>query len=406
MGRIDVSGMVNSKMELSIQSRRKVLFVVSEDYYFISHRLELAKYLRSSGWDVIVATQINNAEGAERIIESNLRLVPIALKRGSLFAISDLVYLFKLIALYWREAPDIVHHVAMKPVLWGSIAALVCRCSGVVNALAGLGYLFTSRRPLIGCVRFIVGVIFRILFNRDGTLIILQNREDMDELRKKVGVQSGNLRLIRGAGVDVRHFAPVVHQPKGVPVVVMVSRMLRDKGVAELVAAACAIKDSGVATDIRIVGGVDSGNPNSFTKEDMLSFQRTGAITWLGHRADVKQIYGSADIAVLPSYREGLPKTLLEAAASGLPIVTTNTSGCREVVADGVNGFLVPVRDSASLAMALKKLILDWQLRAQFGRGSRGRVENEFRQELVWAQTASVYDELRGLASVREAKIL
>lgn len=372
------------------------MFVVSEDHYFVSHRLGLALHLRSAGWDVIVATQLNTGEHAAEIRAAGLRLVPLILKRGSLFAPSDLVYLAKLVQLYWRERPDVAHHVAMKPVLWGSIAALLFPRTAVVNALAGLGYLFTSENFLVRLVKRSVLVVFRNLFSLKKTKLILQNREDLALFTEELGILPKQIRLIRGAGIDTTRYNSIAHGWRKCPTIVMVSRMLRDKGVGELVAAARALRRAGVSTRILLVGGIDQGNPNSFSVAEMMEFQAEGVVTWLDHRSDIPAIYATADIAVLPSYREGLPKSLLEAAASGLPIVTTDTPGCREVVQDGVNGLLVPVRDSQKLAEALQTLIVDAALRERMGAMSRNFAEVEFRQEIIWKQTLAVYDELLG----------
>jgi len=375
---------------------RKLLFVVSEDWYFLSHRLELAVAARAAGWDVIVATQVNREEDAARITSAGLRLYPLALDRGRLIAPGDVGYFCRLVALYQREQPDVIHHVAMKPILFGSLAALLVPRAGVVNALAGLGYLFTSGRGRVRAVRAVVLKAFGLLFRRARSRLILQNLEDLRLFRDRIGIPEGRLRLIRGMGVDLSRYHPVKHAKRDRPVIVMVSRMLRDKGVLELVEAARCLHRDGVGARIRLVGGVDEKNPNSLSLADMEAISREGLVEWHGASRDVAAIYGQADIAVLPSYREGLPKSLLEAAAAGLPIVATDTSGCREVVTEGENGRLVPVRDARRLADALRELILDPALRARMGFRSRQRAEGEFQQAMVIAQTLAVYREVEG----------
>lgn len=372
----------------------KVIMVVSEDWYFISHRLELARYLAEHGWEVLVATQVNRAENAERITAAGLRLVPIALERGRLLAVGDILYIWCLFRLYRTERPDIVHHVAMKPVLYGSLAALGCGQAGVVNALAGLGYLFTNTRGFVRFARGVVFQLFRWLFARRRTRVILQNAEDMALFAEKLGVPIANLRLVRGAGVDLARYPPITRGSRETAVAVMVSRLLRDKGVGELVEAARVLRREGVPLSVQIVGNIDAKNPNSLTEEEAKAIQAEGVVSWLGHRTDITSVYAAVDIAVLPSYREGLPKSLIEAAASGLPIVTTNTSGCREVVCDGINGLLVPVREVLPLAHALRRLAEDPTLRARMGSASRLRAEQEFRQELIFEATAAVYREV------------
>ena len=372
----------------------KVIIVVSEDFYFLSHRLELARYLAAEGWQVLVATQVNRVEDADKISAAGLRLVPLSLERGRLLAVSDLGYLWRLYCLYRAERPDVVHHVAMKPVLFGSLAALVCGGMGVVNALAGLGYLFTSGRWLVRLARGVVLQLLRHLCARRRTRVILQNAEDMTLFEKELGVPASNLRLVRGAGVDLSSFPPVVRGSHETAVAVMVARLLRDKGVGELVAAARILRRDGVRLRVQLVGDIDAKNPNSLTESEANALRVEGVVDWLGHRTDIEAVYAAADIAVLPSYREGLPKSLIEAAASGLPIVTTDTSGCREIVKDGFNGLLVPVREVPPLVEALRQLAEDPALRARMGTASRSRAEQEFRQELIFAATAAVYLEV------------
>jgi glycosyltransferase involved in cell wall biosynthesis len=376
--------------------RRKAIIVVSEDWYFLSHRFELALFLQRAGWDVRVITQVNRPEDAAKISGAGLRLTPLRLERGKLFAVSDVRYLWRLIRLYREERPALIHHVAMKPILYGSLAALTVPRAGVVNALAGLGYLFTHSRGRVRVVRKMVLVLFRRLFARKQTRVILQNAEDMAFFREELRVPAANLRLVRGSGVATERFQPVVHGPRERPVAVMVARLLRDKGVHELVDAARILRRQGIAVRVQLVGGVDEGNPNSLTQAEAEALHAEGVVEWLGHRTDVPAIFAQADIAVLPSYREGLPKSMLEAAASGLPLVATDTSGCRELVADGDNGLLVPVGDARRLAEALRQLVLDWNLRAKLGARSRERAEKEFPQDAVFARTAAIYEEVAG----------
>lgn len=380
--------------KMPCHSKLKVIFVVTEDWYFISHRFELARHFQNLGWNVLVATQVNKPEDKHTIVNAGLSLVSLPIERGKLFSIGDILYLWRLIRLYWVERPDVVHHVAMKPVLYGSLAALCTPRLGVVNALAGLGFLFTSSSGVVRGVRAMALMVFRRLFSRAHTRVILQNSEDLSLFRDQVGVPADNLRLIRGAGVDVSRYQAVVHGPRESPVVVMVARMLRDKGVGELIEAARQLQRVGVCAQIQLIGGIDIKNPNSLTLPELNALKLENAVEWLGHQANISEVYAKADIAVLPSYREGMPKSLLEAAACGLPIVTTDTSGCREVVAEGENGYLVPVRDPRRLAEALEKLITNPVLRARMGAASRARAEREFRLEVIIKKTLAVYDEV------------
>ncbi|MBL9188092.1 MAG: glycosyltransferase family 4 protein [Opitutaceae bacterium] len=379
-----------------IPPARKAILVVSEDWYFLSHRLGLAQFLQREGWAVTVVTQVNTPEDAARIAAAGLRLVPAPLERGRLLAPGDLAYLWRLFRLYRRERPAIVHHVAMKPILYGSIAALGMRGAGVINAFAGLGYLFTHRGDRVRVVRRILMAVFRRLFARARTRVVLQNAQDHALFRDRIGVPVRNLRLVRGAGVDLAAYRLVAHGERARPVVVMVARLLRDKGVREFADAARRLREAGCAVRCLVAGEIDGENPNSLTAEELAALRAEGSVEWLGHREDVAAIYAGADIAVLPSYREGLPKSLLEAMACGLPIVATDTSGCREIVAPEINGLLVPVRDAAALAGAIERLARDPGLRARMGAAGRARVEREFGQEVVFRGIEAIYREVAG----------
>lgn len=365
-------------------SAPRLLFVVTEDWYFVSHRLPLARAAREAGFDVWVAAR---ATGREReIMAEGVQFVPLNLsRRGG----NPPLELFRLIRLYRRVHPDILHLVALKPVLFGGIAAALAGLPRVVGAVAGLGWLFLSQRRLVRLVRPWIKRSLALVFSARGRRAIVQNPDDQDLLQRS-GVPEAHIEVIRGAGVDVHNLRPST-EPKGPVTVVLVARMLRDKGVGEFVAAAHSLIAEGVEARFVLVGDVDPANPASFSREQLQSWDGQGGVEWWGHRADIAAVLAQSHIACLPSYREGLPKSLLEAAAAGLPIVTTDTAGCREVVESGENGFLVPVRAVEPLADALRTLIQDADLRARMGQRSRELAEREFTHERVQGQTLALY---------------
>lgn len=365
----------------------KLLFVVTEDWYFVSHRLPLAVAAQAAGFDVAVATR--NGEKADVIRSAGIRLIPISLSRRGGNPLREVMALWRL---YRREKPDLVHHVALKPVMFGAFAAGLARVPAQVNAVAGLGWLFTSSSGVVRLIRPILRWMLARLLNRPHSLTIVQNPEDRSLLERS-GLPAARLRLIRGAGVDVQIFYPVVSPPEPV-CIVLVSRMLWDKGVGEFVEAARRLIEAGVKARFVLVGVPDPANPASVPESTLRSWHGLHGVEWWGRREDMPAVLHAAHIACLPSsYGEGVPKSLLEAAACGLPIVTTDAPGCREVVRDGVNGLLVPVRDAAVLADALRKLIDDPALRRRMGEQSRRMAEAEFGQETVVAQTLAVYRE-------------
>lgn len=370
---------------------KHLLFLVSEDWYFLSHRLPVARAARDAGYRVSVACRVT--AGAAAIQAEGFRLLPIDFERAGTNPARELRVLARLVALYRRERPDLVHHVAMKPVLYGSIAAWLAGVPAVVNALAGLGYLYTSPSVKARALRPVLVAAFRLLLNRPGSRLIVQNADDRALFADTGIVDPSRLVVIRGSGVDVDLYAPSA-EPAGPPVAVLVARMLTDKGVREAVEAARRLKESGVALRVVLVGDTDPANPRAIPRERLEGWNRDGVVEWWGHRADIASIWRHAHIALLPSYREGLPKSLLEAAASGRPAVATDVPGCRELVADGVNGLLVPPRDPAALAEALGRLAADAGLRRRMGAEARRVVVEGYSDRAVAAATLSLYHSL------------
>ena len=365
----------------------KLLFVVTEDWYFVSHRLPLAVAAQGAGFDVAVATRVGHQ--ADVIRNAGIRLIPFALSRRGGNPLREVVALWRL---YRRERPDLVHHVALKPVMFGAVAAWLARVPAQVNAVAGLGWLFTSSGRVLQRVRPLLSWMLARLLNQPRSLTIVQNPEDRS-LLERAGVSTARLRLIRGAGVDIHVFYPASPPPEPV-CIVLVARMLWDKGVGEFVAAARRLTEAGVHARFVLVGDPDPANPASVPESILRQWHGQHGVEWLGRRDDMPVVLQAAHIACLPSYREGLPKSLLEAAACGLPIVTTDAPGCREIVRHEVNGFLVPVRDAPALSAALEKLIVDAGLRQRMGAQSRMLAETEFGLETVIAQTLAVYREV------------
>jgi glycosyltransferase involved in cell wall biosynthesis len=367
----------------------KLLFVVTEDWYFISHRLPLAVAAKAAGFDVVVATR----EGPQACLihKAGIRLIPFELSRRGGNPLAEVMALRRL---YRRERPDIVHHVALKPVMFGAIAAWLARVPAQVNAITGLGWLFSSSNTSVRLIRPVLRRILGRLLAQRNTLTIVQNPEDLSFL-KHSGLPVKHLRLIRGAGVDIKIFH-VSPQPPEPVCIVMVSRMLWSKGVGEFVEAAQYLTEIGLKARFVLVGDPDPANPAAVPESTLRGWHGQNGVEWWGRRGDIPEILSTAHIACLPSYREGLPKSLLEAAACGLPIVTTDTPGCREVVADGSNGLLVPVGNSKALADALGKLVGNADMRRKMGEQSRIRAVTEYSSETVIKETLAIYREVCG----------
>jgi glycosyltransferase involved in cell wall biosynthesis len=367
---------------------RKLLFLVAEDWFFCSHFLHRARAARDAGFQVVVVTNVGK-HGA--LIEGEgFRLVPLGLRRGGLNPLGELATLLRIRAIYRRERPDIVHQVALKPVLYGSLVVRTLRVIRVVNAPVGMGYVFTSQDAKARLLRPLVQALLKFTLQVPSGVVVFENPDDLRAHAVAGAVARDRAVLIRGAGVDVQHFQPV-RRDAGEVVITLVARMLYDKGVAEFAQAARLLRAKGVAARFRLVGGLDTANPSCIPQAVLDSWCRDGDVEWLGHQTDVRAVWQSTDIACLPSYREGLPKSSLEALACGLPLVTTDVPGCRETVVDGDNGILVPARDAVALAAALEKLATDDALRRRMGERGRERAVQEFSDEIVIAATLRLY---------------
>ena len=318
--------------------------------------------------------------------------------------IKGIFSILEIIRIYRREKPHIVHHVAIKPVLYGSWAARIAGVPGVVNALAGLGFIFVAQGWKTSVLRRLVVFAYRSAFSAKNAFGIFQNPEDLKLFVNAGVVKSEKAALIRGSGVDISHFIHLP-EPAGIPTIVLASRMLWDKGVGELVDAAKQLRKDGVKCRIILVGSPDPENPASIPEETLRRWHAEGIIEWWRHKDDMPEVFAKSNIVVLPSYREGLPKVLLEAASCGRTIVATNVPGCREIVHHNENGLLVPPHDSKALADALKVLIKNPELRAKMGARGRKIVEAEFSEEIVVRKTMEVYEKIGLTQRRKDAKI-
>ncbi len=371
---------------------KKILFFISEDWFFCSHFLERAVAARDAGYEVVVVTREKNH--GDYIRNAGLKLIPVDFERRSINPLRDLSMLQSVYNIYAQERPDIVHHIAAKPIFYGTLIARMLGIASVVNAPVGMGYAFSSSDTKARLLRPLIKLAYRLLLNPKGSRVIFENAHDLNYFVIAGAARKMDTLLIRGAGINLAEFEPHP-EPAGVPVVMLIARMLRDKGIMEFLGAAELLHESGVDARFILVGSPDPGNPASISAEILQSWNGKSGVEWWGWRDDVADVLRQAHIVCLPSYREGLPKSLLEAAAAGLPIVTTDAIGCRDVVEDGVNGYLVPIKESAPLAAALEKLIVNRNLRCAMGQKGRLRAEAEFSSQRVIAETLAVYAQVQ-----------
>ncbi|HMM75127.1 MAG TPA: glycosyltransferase family 4 protein [Gammaproteobacteria bacterium] len=367
-----------------------LLYVVTEDWYFWSHRVDLACAARRAGYRVLVATRCGALRA--RIEARGLECVDLPFERSLRHPLRDLRLLFALDALIARERPVLVHLVALKPILLAALALWRRPRTRFVHALTGMGYLFSSSDGLARHLQRAVRPLLRAILMRPNSHAIVQNEEDL-RLLAGLGVPAAQATLIRGAGVDLSHYAP---QPEasGPPLVLLAARMLRDKGIAEFLAAAPRVRARHPEARCVLVGGVDPDNPAAYGASELEAAAQAAGVEWWRHREDMAPVYAQATVVCLPSYREGLPKVLLEAAASARALVATDVPGCRDVCRPDVSGLLVPARDAEALAEAISTLLSDPALRARLAQGARALVEREFSADAVHAATLALYARL------------
>ena len=370
---------------------KKILYLLTEDWFFCSHFIERAAATQAAGYETIIVAR--ERDHGQRIRAAGLRFIGIEFDRRSMNPLTELRQFLQIVALYRRERPDLVHQVSPKPILYGTAAALLTGVPTIVNAPVGMGYIFSSKDWRARFLRPFVRMAYRCLANPRRSRVVFENIDDLRSFVQEGAVRASDAVLIRGAGVDISLFRPVIRN-NPIPVIALIARMLRDKGVYEYVDAAHRLYREGVAARFILVGVPDPMNPTSVPVETLEAWNGRKGVEWLGWCDDVPRLFEKIDIMCLPSYREGLPKSLIEAAASGVAIVTTDTPGCREVVKHGDNGLLVSVGDSQQLAEALKKLVQDPELRQLMAvRGAEIAAE-EFSSDTVITKTLELYEQL------------
>lgn len=377
----------------TVREKKQLLFLVPDDETFIIQRLVMARSAQAGGYEVHVACP--DLGHAQKIREMGFIHHEIDLNRGGLNPIADLFKFIRLVFLLAKLRPDILHNVSIKPVIYGSTAGTIVGLKRIVNLVNGLGYAF-ERQGLKGEVVHAVAVaLYRNALALPGVRVIFQNPDDRQYFIDYRMVEEHKTILIRGSGVDMKKFAPTPLPQTDTPVVLFVGRLLWSKGIRELIQAAQTLKAEGLRFRLLIVGAPDERNPEAVSPAEMKRWHEQGVLEWLGRQSDMPKFYREASIVCLPTnYREGLPLTLLEAASIGRSLVATDIPGCREVVREGVNGFLVPPKNPEKLADALRKLLQSEELRQRFGKASTHLVETEFSSVHVQRQLLAVYDSL------------
>jgi len=371
----------------------RILLFANTTWYLYNFRLALASAAREAGHEVVLAGP--HDEYADRIRQAGFAWYPLEVSRRGMNPVAEAGAVLRCAALYRRLRPDLVHHFTIKAVVYGSLAARLVGVRCVVNSITGLGYAFVKGGASGRLLRRLAVGLYRAALRAPQTQAIFENQDDMESFVDRRIVRREKAVVIPGTGVDLAQFRPTA-EPTGEPVVVLASRMLWDKGVGEFVEAARHLKRDGVGGRFVLVGTPDPGNPSSIPADQLHAWTAEGVVEWLGRRDDMPAVYAASSVAVLPSQREGLPRTLVEAAASARPIVASDVPGCRDVVRDGVNGLLVPPGDAAALAAAIGRLLADPQLRRRMGEKGRAIAERDLADGPITGAILRVYQELLG----------
>lgn len=369
----------------------KLFIVVNVDWFFLSHRKDIAMRAQETGWDVTIVTADT---GKLKDIEAiGLKVNNLPMSRSGMNIVEELKTLNWLRKLYKREHPDVVHHVGMKTILWGTLAAKFSGVKGVVNAISGLGGFFAEDNK--GLLAKVMPKVLKFSHNRSNLLCIFQNDDDWGLYVKHGIIRHEQGRFIKGSGVSLTDFSYAPEPSEGKLKVILTARMIVEKGVFLLTEAAeCLREKYGEKVEFLLVGGLDD-HPGAITKEQLDAVCDGKYIKWLGYRTDVRDLLKQCHIVAFPSYyMEGLPKSLIEADAIGRPVITSNSVGCKETVEDGVNGFLIQPKDVYALTEKLDLLLGDAELRQKMGKASRAYAEKYFDIEVVIERHLNIYDEL------------
>jgi glycosyltransferase involved in cell wall biosynthesis len=371
--------------------KTKILFVANVDWFFISHRLVIAEEAKKNGFEVIVAAK--DTGRSQEIIDKGIQFINLSFSRSGTNLTKESITLIKVYKIYYKLKPDIVHHITLKPVIYGSIIAKLLKIKGVVNAISGLGYNFTKER--LGFVSKVMLQFMRYGFKSERVSLIFQNQDDFQELSKLNVVSKRNkIFFIKGSGVDLNAFKTDCFPDFEKIKILLPIRMLWDKGVRELYDASDILKANYIDKIEFILAGIadeenKAGVPASFFKQ----WEDGVYVKWIGFQKDMYNVYKNSHIVILPSYREGMPKTLLEGCAMGRAIITTNSIGCKECVDEGINGLKVPVKDAQSLANAIETLVNNPSRIIEMGKASRLKAKKEFDINFVLQIHSQIYNQ-------------
>ncbi len=376
-----------------MKKNKKLLILVNNLSFFLSHRLPIAEASLSKGFDIVIG--YGELGGADpKLLEQkgiNIKYIPI--HRGGVNLFKDLKSLYYIWNFFKKETPDIIHLVTIKPYLYGGVICRLIRVPGLVSAVSGLGSLFVSKNLKSRFLRALLSPVYKLALSHSNQKIIVHNKEDAKLLIEWGVLAPLKVKLIKGSGVELKKFRNLV-EPNGVPVVCLAARLLRDKGIYEFVSAAKLLKIRGIKARFCIAGDLDHKNPTGLNNNDLKKIKEEGNVEFLGFQKDIPNLYSQSHIICLPSYREGLPKSLIEAAAASRSVVTTDVPGCRDAIIPNITGLLVPVKNPQKLADALQWLIEHPKERIHMGQAGRKLAEKEFAIKNIVQKHLDIYQDL------------
>lgn len=375
--------------------KKKILILVNQLSFFISHRLPIAEAALAEGFDVVIAYgEVGRIGTDPNLLEQKgFKTKYISMYRGGTNLFNDLKTCFYIWKFFKKEKPDIVHLIANKPYLYGGIISRILRVPSLLSTISGLGTLFVSKDLKIRFLRFILNPIYKLTFNHKNQIIIIQNKSDLKELVEWGVLNPIKTKLLKGSGVKIENYTHL-DEPSGTPIICFAARLLRDKGVYEFISAGRLLKKRGIKVRLLLAGDLDENNRSGLSADDLAKLKEEASIEVLGYQKDIPKLYSKSHIICLPSYREGLPKSLIEAAAASRAIVTTDVPGCRDSIISGKTGLLVPVKDHIKLADALQWLIEHPKERIAMGQAGRKLAEKEFIIEKIVKKHIEIYKEL------------
>ena len=362
---------------------KKIIYFISEDWVFLNHRFDLAKKIISSGFKLSLITKVSNYK--KEIEEKKINVINLKTERGSLNIRKSLKDIYKIFKIYKKLKPDIVHHFGIRQIVHGNIAARLAGIKKSYNSITGLGSVFISGNIIL---KFFILTVLKISLLFKKSYILVQNKYDFDFVKKKL--PNKNNILLPASGVDTNKFLQT-KEPKGNVIFLFASRIIKDKGIIELIEATKQLKSQKKKFELYIAGSPDFQNKSTISHVQLKTWESLGYIRYLGLVKDMEQLYKKVHVGILPSYREGLPKSLLEAASSGKPIITTDVPGCNEIVKNEFNGLIVPPKDSNELMKAMKKLILNKKLRISMGKKGRELIKKNFSNSKATKDIVNLY---------------